>query len=78
MQQATAVDPEFSVERASAGDFVGRSEESLELAISDALSRARLAIPRLHWFEVQNISGYVDDEGPKSWHVTVRAGIKSG
>jgi flavin-binding protein dodecin len=77
LEQASTSDPEFSKPRAPIGQFVGRSDESLEQAVRDAVSKARLAIPRLHWFEVGNISGYVDDEGPKSWHVTVRGGIKT-
>jgi len=73
---ASTPDEEFSVYRAPAGEFTGRSEESFEGAVTDALSKAVIAVPKLYWFEVSNISGYVGDGKPKGWHVTVRSGIK--
>jgi flavin-binding protein dodecin len=78
MQEASSLDPEFTIHRAAAGEFVGRSETSFDDAVTNALSRGRLAVPGLHWFEVSNISGYVGEAGPRGWHVTVRAGIKTG
>jgi flavin-binding protein dodecin len=77
LREASTLDPEFTVQRASAGEFIGRSDQSFEDAVSDALTKARIAIPHLYWFEVNNISGYVGEDGPSGWHVTVRAGIKT-
>jgi flavin-binding protein dodecin len=77
LRQASTLDPEFTVQRASAGEFIGRSNVSFEDAVTDALNKARIAIPHLHWFEVSNISGYVGEDGPRGWHVTVRGGIKT-
>ena len=74
--EASTPDEEFSLYRAPAGEFTGRSDESFEDAVSDALSKAVIAIPSLHWFEVSNISGYVGEGKPKGWHVSVRSGIK--
>ncbi|MBT8427830.1 MAG: dodecin family protein [Erythrobacter sp.] len=76
LREAATVDPEFAEHRVPAGDFVGRSDKSFEDAVADALTRATVAIPSLHWFEVANISGYVGDGKPKAWHVTVRGGIE--
>ena len=78
LSEASTLDPEFTVQRAPAGEFIGRSDEGLEDAVTDALSKALIAVPRLHWFEVSNISGYVGEGKPKGWHVTVRGGIKTG
>jgi flavin-binding protein dodecin len=64
--------------RAPAGEFNGRSTNSLEAAVTDALTKATVAVPKLHWFELTHISGYVENGEPESWHVTVRAGIKPG
>lgn len=75
--RATSLDDDFSVYRAPAGQFTGRSDTSLEEAIADALAKAQIAIPSLHWFEVTQIAGYVGDKGPKGWHVLVRCGIAS-
>ena len=69
-------DHDFLVYRAPAGEFTGRSDVSFEAAVTDALSKAVIAIPMLHWFEVSNISGYVGDGKPRGWHVTVRGGIE--
>jgi flavin-binding protein dodecin len=77
LREASAIDPEFAAQRAPAGAFIGRSEASFEAAVADALSKAQVAIPNLHWFEVTNVSGYVGEGGPSSWHVTVRGGIKT-
>jgi len=78
LREASTLDPEFTIQRAPAGEFIGRSDHSFEDAVTDALTRAQIAVPRLHWFEVSNISGYVGDGKPKGWHVTVRGGIKTG
>jgi len=77
LTEASTLDPGFTARRAPLGEFVGRSDESFEDAVVDALSKAQIAIPRLHWFEVSNISGYVGDGKPKGWHVTVRGGIET-
>jgi flavin-binding protein dodecin len=77
LSEASTLDPGFTARRAPLGEFVGRSDDSFEEAVQDALTRAQIAIPRLHWFEVSNISGYVGDGKPKGWHVTVRGGIET-
>lgn len=76
LREASTPDHDFLVYRAPAGEFTGRSDESFEAAVTDALSKAVIAIPMLHWFEVSNISGYVGDGKPRGWHVTVRGGIE--
>jgi flavin-binding protein dodecin len=76
--KAAAGDKEFVQFRPPAGDFTGRSTSSLEMAVADALTKATVAVPKLHWFELTNISGYVENGKPESWHVTVRAGLKPG
>lgn len=75
MSQAASRDDQFTLHRKPAGEFAGCSETSLEAAIEDALAKAELAVPGLHWFEVGEISGYVDQGKTKSWHVTLRAGL---
>ena len=75
MSQAASRDDQFTLHRKPAGEFVGHSDESLEAAIKDGLAKAELAVPGLHWFELGEISGYVDQGQPKSWHITLQAGI---
>ncbi len=74
--QATSQDDTFVHRRSSAGDFTGRSTTNIEDAINDALSNAALATPQLHWFEVTQISGYVDNGVASQWYVILRAGIE--
>jgi flavin-binding protein dodecin len=76
LSQAESRDRQFIEHRAPAGEFTGRSVGSLESAIADALTKAALAIPSLHWFEVSHIAGYVGEGKTESWHVTVSAGIR--
>ena len=77
LSRAESRDQQFIEDRAAAGKFTGRSDGTLENAIDDALAKAAMAIPRLHWFEVIEIAGYVSDGKAGSWHVTLRAGIRS-
>ncbi len=76
LSRASAPDDDFSAHRVASGEFTGRSEDSFEAAVADALQKALIAIPRLHWFEVVQMAGYVGDGKPKGWHVTVRCGIQ--
>lgn len=75
LSQAQSRDRQFILHREPAGEFTGRSNETLEGAIADGLAKATLAIPSLGWFEVGEIAGYIAEGRVKSWHVTLRAGI---
>jgi flavin-binding protein dodecin len=75
MSEAASRDHQFILHRKPAGEFTGRSNDSLEGAIEDGLANAALAVPGLYWFEVGEISGYIEEGHAKSWHVTLRAGI---
>ena len=75
LSQASSPDPIFAMYRAPSGEFTGRSDETFEAAVADALDKARIAIPGLYWFEIVQTAGYVGEHGPKGWHVTVRCGI---
>ena len=35
-----------------------------------------MAVPRLHWFEVTETAGYIENGEVSGWHVSVRAGIR--
>jgi flavin-binding protein dodecin len=74
--RATSADDTFTHRRAPAGDFTGRSTTNIEAAINDALSKATLATPQLHWFEVTQISGYVGDASASQWYVVLQAGLE--
>lgn len=73
---AESRDRQFVAHRTAAGEFAGRSDTSFEGAIEDALASATLAIPRLHWFQVTEIAGYMADGKTTGWHITLQAGIQ--
>jgi flavin-binding protein dodecin len=77
INQASSRDAVFSQHRVPAGEFIGRSKDSLESAINDAIAKATLAIPRLHWFEVLETAGYVESGAVSGWHVIVRGGLRA-
>ncbi len=76
LREASASDETFVERREPAGDFTGRSKDGLEAAVTDALGKASLAIPQLSWFEVKQISGYVDHGSTAQWYVILQAGIE--
>jgi len=73
---ATVADVTFIQRREPAGEFTGRSSAGLQAAVDNALGKAALAIPQLHWFEVTQLSGYVEDGAASQWYVVVQAGIR--
>jgi flavin-binding protein dodecin len=77
ISEASSRDPVFTNHRVAAGEFTGRSAESLEGAINDALAKASLGIPSLHWFEVIQTAGYVENGIVSGWHASLRAGIRT-
>ena len=78
LKRASSPDPDFAISRLPAGDFTGRSDSTFEAAVVDAIKTAQTAMPRLHWFEVSQIRGYIGEGKPRGWHVTVRCGMPPG
>ncbi|HEY5964646.1 MAG TPA: dodecin [Xanthobacteraceae bacterium] len=56
-------------------EVVGTSEESVEDAISSAVSRASQTLRNLRWFEVLRTSGHIVDGGVKHYQVTLKVGF---
>jgi flavin-binding protein dodecin len=75
LRKASSRDHLFLKHRAPAGDFTGRSSTTIEEAVAEALGKATVAIPSLHWFELTHIAGYVERGQTKGWHVILRAGV---
>jgi len=78
LREASSSEDTCAERREPAGDFTGRSAAGLEAAVNDALGKANLAIPQLQWFEVTQISGYVDNGTASQWYVILQAGIDRG
>jgi flavin-binding protein dodecin len=57
-------------------EVVGVSEESIQQAVRNALTKARQTIRNMSWFEVSNIRGAVKDDGNPVFQVEVRIGFR--
>lgn len=57
-------------------ELVGASEESMEAAVADALSKASETVRNMRWFEVTETRGVVNEDGSLGeWQVTVKVGF---
>lgn len=56
--------------------IVGTSEESVDQAIRNAVTRAAEIHSRVDWFEVDQVRGYVRDNEVDHFQVTVRVGYR--
>lgn len=56
-------------------ELVGTSEESIEDAITSAVSRASSTLRNLRWFEVVRTSGHIVDGAIQHYQVTLKVGF---
>lgn len=56
-------------------ELVGTSEESIEDAITSAISRASSTLRNLRWFEVARTSGHISDGIVRHYQVTLKVGF---
>jgi flavin-binding protein dodecin len=56
-------------------ELVGTSEESIEDAITGAVSRASSTLRNLRWFEVVRTSGHIVDGAIQHYQVTLKVGF---
>jgi flavin-binding protein dodecin len=56
-------------------ELVGTSEESIEDAITSAISRASTTLRNLRWFEVARTSGHIEDGIVRHYQVTMKVGF---
>ena len=56
-------------------ELVGTSEESIEDAITSAISRASSTLRNLRWFEVVRTSGHISDGIVRHYQVTLKVGF---
>jgi dodecin len=57
-------------------EIVGSSQESLDQAIRNAISRASESLRHLDWFEVTEIRGHIADGAVGHFQVTVKVGFR--
>jgi flavin-binding protein dodecin len=56
-------------------ELVGSSETSIEDAIQTAIKRASQTLRNLHWFEVVQTRGHIENGEVRHYQVTLKAGF---
>jgi dodecin len=56
-------------------ELTGSSPESMEKAVTNAVSRASKTLENLRWFEVTEVRGQIEDGSIAHWQVTVKIGF---
>jgi len=57
-------------------ELTGSSTESSDQAIQNAIAKASESVKNMHWFNVIETRGYIDDGGVKYWQVTIKVGFR--
>lgn len=57
-------------------ELTGSSTESSDKAIENAIAKADETVKNLHWFEVTDTRGYIEDGGVRYWQVTIKVGFR--
>ncbi len=57
-------------------ELTGSSPAGTDQAIQNAISKASLTIKNMHWFEVVETRGYIDDGAVQHWQVTIKVGFR--
>ena len=50
--------------------------ESSDKAVQNAIAKASQTVKNLHWFEVIDTRGYIEQGGVKYWQVTIKVGFR--
>ena len=56
-------------------ELTGSSENSIQEAIENAISRASKSLHDMRWFEVVETRGHIDDGKSAHWQVTIKVGF---
>ena len=57
-------------------EVVGVSDESIDQAVRNALTKATQTLRNIDWFEVKNVRGAVNKNGAPTFQVEVRIGFR--
>jgi flavin-binding protein dodecin len=57
-------------------ELTGSSNQSSDHAIQNAIAKAAETIKNLHWFEVIESRGYIEDGLVRYWQVTIKVGFR--
>jgi len=57
-------------------ELTGSSTESSDQAIQNAIAKAAESVKNMHWFNVVDTRGYIEEGGVKYWQVTIKVGFR--
>ncbi len=57
-------------------EITGSSTKSSDDAISSAIATAAKTLDHLHWFQVVETRGFIEDDKVKHWQVTLKVGFR--
>jgi flavin-binding protein dodecin len=57
-------------------ELTGSSTTSIEEAIQNAITKATKTLRNVHWFEVVETRGYIENGKVSYWQVTVKVGFR--
>ena len=57
-------------------ELTGSSTKSIDDAISTAIAKASKTLRNLHWFEVTDTRGQIENGAVTRWQVTVKVGLR--
>ncbi|SFP73100.1 hypothetical protein SAMN05216419_10162 [Nitrosomonas cryotolerans] len=56
-------------------ELTGSSTIGIQDAIENAIARAAKTIHNMHWFEVTETRGHIDQDKVAHWQVTIKIGL---
>ncbi|MBL8472229.1 MAG: dodecin domain-containing protein [Rhodocyclaceae bacterium] len=57
-------------------ELTGSSKTSIEDAVSNAVAKAAESVRNIHWFEVVETRGHVEDGKVAHWQVVLKVGFR--
>lgn len=57
-------------------EITGSSPEGSDAAVRNAIAKASKTIKNMHWFEVIENRGYIEEGGIRYWQVTIKIGFR--
>jgi flavin-binding protein dodecin len=57
-------------------EITGSSTKSSDDAIEKAILKAGESVKHMHWFEVTDTRGYIEDHNVRYWQVTIKIGFR--
>ena len=57
-------------------ELTGSSKTSIEDAVQNAITKASQTLRNIHWFQVVETRGYVENAKVDYWQVTIKLGFR--